>query len=72
MEKAGIILGGMAVSTGVGAFALVAGNLILWGAITATLGSILAFMGFALIVVALATRQPADASGEAVEAANHA
>lgn len=57
MEKAGILLGGMAVSSGVGAVALVTSNLILWGAITATIGSVLAFMGFSLIVVALLTRK---------------
>ena len=57
MEKAGLVLSGMALSSGIGATVMVMSNLILWAAITAWIGSVLAFFGFGLIIFALATRQ---------------
>lgn len=57
MEKAGMILGGFALSSGIGATVLVMSNLIVWAVITAWVGSVMAFFGFSLIVFALARKQ---------------
>lgn len=57
MQKAGLILGGVALSSGIGATWLVMSNLILWAIITAWVGSLMAFLGFGLIVVAISTKQ---------------
>ncbi|MEM9045571.1 MAG: hypothetical protein AAGC81_12835 [Pseudomonadota bacterium] len=56
MTNTGLILGGIAVSSGIGALVLVMSNLILWAAIAAWVGSLFAFAGFFMIVVALAVR----------------
>ncbi|MEM8790750.1 MAG: hypothetical protein AAGE80_03965 [Pseudomonadota bacterium] len=56
MTNTGLILGGIAVSSGIGAVVLVMSNLILWAAIAAWVGSMFAFGGFFMIVVALAVR----------------
>lgn len=64
MEKAGLIMGGLAVSSGIGAFALVMSNLIVWAVVTAWVGSMFAFIGFAMIVVALSVRKVPDGAGD--------
>lgn len=56
MTNSGLILGGIALSSGIGALVLVLSNLILWAAIAAWIGSLFAFAGFFMIVVALAVQ----------------
>lgn len=69
MEKAGLIVSGFALSSGVGATILLASNLILWAIITAWVGSLLAFTGFALIILALAAKQRESAEPDETEPA---
>ncbi|MEM7239979.1 MAG: hypothetical protein AAF501_19425 [Pseudomonadota bacterium] len=60
MQNAGLIMSGLAVSSGVGALMLLLSNLIVWAVVTAWIGSMFAFVGFSLIVIALTVRTASE------------
>lgn len=60
VEKAGLVLSGVALSSGIGATFLVMSNLLMWAVIAALIGSVAAFAGFAFIVIALSMKDDGE------------
>lgn len=62
VKNVGLVVSGMSVSSGIAAVLLLLSNLVVWAVIAASLGSLLAFVGFGLIVWALSVRTETSAA----------
>jgi len=49
----GLVISGFTIPAGIGAFLLFMGNMIVWAALSALMGSLMALVGFGMIALAL-------------------
>lgn len=65
MKQASLVLMGLSISSGIGGALLLAANLVIYAILTFWIGSVLAFIGFALVIWALRPRRGGAAPAKA-------